>query len=101
MFRTEASATPASSAQVSLHKRHRVRGVENIGLCRYLGVEVDIYLHIYTATVCDITILIITTLHDKCIQTRCPHINHRTRQRELSCQSLANISNYLIFYALM
>ena len=71
MFRTEASATPASSAQVSLHKRHRVRGVENIDLCRYLGVEVDIYLHIYTATVCDITILIITTLHDKCIQTRC------------------------------
>ena len=73
MFRTEASATPASSAQVSLHKRHRVRGVENIELCRYLAV--DIYLHIYTATVCDITILIITTLHDKCIQTRCVHIS--------------------------
>ena len=73
MFRTEASAPPASSAQVSLHKRHRVRGVENIGLCRYLGV--DIYLHIYISTVCDITILIITTLHDKCIQTRCVHIS--------------------------
>ena len=71
MLRTEASATPASAAQVSLHKRHRVRGLENTELCRYLAV--DIYLHIYISTVCDITIMIITTLHEKCIQTRCVH----------------------------
>ena len=71
MLRTEASATPASAAQVSLHKRHRVRGLENTELCRYLGV--DICLHIYISTVCDITIISITTLHEKCIQTRCVH----------------------------
>ena len=71
MLRTEASATPASAAQVSLHKRHRVRGLENTELCRYLAV--DICLHIYISTVSDITIISITTLHDKCIQTRYVH----------------------------